>query len=155
VSEILSLEQFDLLMQKKIEYIEKYINIIKNDEINPMMINHALASHTGIMSFLIREYEKKIFEYEQSQEEFKIDFDEWYLEARDKLMSKRNSSKFPANYEIEAEARVSFYRRLMESWESQGYKLGTLSANARSEMKSLFVEDYANAEPRPKKVAKR
>jgi hypothetical protein len=153
-------------VNKKIQYIKRYSDLIQAGQITPENLNHALASYSGINNWLVTEYEKESLKYDFTKCEFEAEWDVWFLASKDKLNSSRVSSKFASNNEIEAEARVSnrdeylrwkkiliaqersvsFYRRLLDNWKKQGDVLVTLSNNMRSEMKAIMVNDFANSD---------
>jgi len=163
------------VIQKKLEYLERYATLIKAGNISPEAINHALASYQSIVSWIVSEYEKVSLEFDITKEEYQVDFDTWYLEASNRLNETRIKSKFASNTEIEATARVnhreeylrwqsklkimerkvSLYRRIMDNWKNQKDVLVNLAQNSRAEMKSLGVQDLANwDEDKPKKIKK-
>ena len=157
-------EDYSTFVKKKLDYIERYLNIIHNDEITPQVINHALANHGSIMNWLDKEYDDMMLDYESLKEDYQCDFDSWVIEARSTLNDKRVASKFASNSEIEGQARVThreeyikwkrqllvmehkiaFYKRLRNNWEAQRDILANLSWNTRSEMKNIHTEDYVN-----------
>lgn len=157
-------EEYLKYVEEKIKYIERYMAIIKNDEITPQVINHALANHGSIQDWLIKEFEHIQLDYTDLKEDYQAVFDEWVIEARNKLNEKRVSSKFASNSEIEGQARVdhreeyikwkrklmimeqkmNFYRRIRDNWEAQRDILSNLSWNTRAELRSLNTEDYVN-----------
>lgn len=157
---------YHTFVQKKLQYIERYIAVIKNDEITPEVINHALASYQAVGNWLISEYEDVCLEYECTKEEYQIDFDSWLLDASNEINEKRIKSNFASKTEIEAKARVdnreeylkwqrklkilerkvSLFRRIMDNWKSQKDMIVNLSQNSRAEMKALGIQDLANYE---------
>ena len=157
-------EEYLKYVQDKIKYVEQYMDIIKNYEITPQVINHALSNHGKIMNWLISEFEKISLDYEDLKEDYQVEFDKWVIEARKKLNDGRVASKFASNSEIEGCARVehreeylrwkrkllimehkvSFYRRIRDNWQNQKDILTNLSWNTRTEMKNLNTEDYTN-----------
>jgi len=167
-------KDYEDFVQKKIEYIERYMNIIKNKEITPQIINHALANHGNVLNWLDKEYDHMIMDYESLKEDYQADFDKWVIEARSTLNEKRVSSKFASNTEIEGQARVShreeyiawkrkllvwehkisFYKRLRNNWEAQRDILTNLAWNTRAELRALNTEDYTNNVEKEKMVKK-
>ena len=159
-----SVLEFHEFVQEKLKYLERYTTLIKEGNVIPEAINHALASYQSLGAWMISEYEKVTLDHDIMKEEFQADFDTWYLEARSKLNETRVSSKFASNNEIEATARVahreeylrwqsklkimerkvSMYRRIMDNWKSQKDIIVNLSQNSRAEMKALNVQDLAN-----------
>jgi hypothetical protein len=159
-------------IQQKLAYLERYTTLIKDGNISPESINHALASYQSIGAWMISEYEKVSLDFDILKEEFQTYFDEWYLEASKKLNESRIKSKFASGTEIEATARVthredylkwqarlkimdrkvSLYRRLMDNWKAQKDAIVNLSQNSRAEMRSLGIQDLANYEEKPKIV---
>jgi hypothetical protein len=153
-------------VQDKLKYIERYNTLIRNGQefITPEILNHALASHNAVLNWLIREYESISLDYGDLQEDYKSKMDEWIIEAKKVLNENRVSSKFASATEVEAQARithredyikfkrnlliyerkVSFYKRIMDSWASNKDLLVNLSWNMRTEMKALNIENYAN-----------
>jgi hypothetical protein len=158
------IEDYESFVQKKLEYIERYMDIIKNKEITPQIINHALANHGNILNWLDKEYDHMLMDYESLKEDYQADFDTWIIESRALLNEKRVSSKYASNAEIEGQARVthredytkwkrklliwehkiSFYKRIRNNWEAQRDILTNLSWNTRAELRSLTTEDYTN-----------
>ena len=158
------IEEYHNFIREKIEYIERYTTLIANKQISPEALNHALAVYTNVTTFLISEYENTMLDLEDKQEQYKVDWDTWYLEAKNTINEKRVSSKFASNTEIESTARVahreeylqwmrkikvlerkvSFHRRLLDSWNNQHKLLIAMSNNMRSELASLFTQDLAN-----------
>lgn len=156
-----SQEQLLDFVTEKLNYIERYINLIKNEQITPELINHALATYTGVNTFLISQHLLMSNDYDELQEKYQMLWDTWYLEARDRINAGRVASKLAANPEIEAEARrqhkeeylewqqklrllnkkTSFYSSLVKAWEGQGRKLETLGYNLRAELKALPIEN--------------
>lgn len=146
---------------QKLEYIERYITLIKNGEVTPELVNHAIATYTGVNTFLISQHLLMSNDYDELLAEYQMIWDSWYLTARDKINAGRVASKLAANPEIEAEARqahaeeyqewqkklrllnkkVSFYSSLVKAWEGQGRKIETLGYNLRAELKALPVEN--------------
>lgn len=151
-------------VQQKLKYLERYTSLIHNGEITPEAINHAVASYSGLHSWMITEYEKVCLDYDILKEEYQSHFDEWFIESRNKLNETRLSSKYASATEIEANARVnhrdeylryqsklkilerkvSMYRRLMDNWKNQAQMIIQLSQNSRAEMKALGIQDLAN-----------
>lgn len=173
---------YQTFVQNKLKYIERYIALIKNDQITPEAINHALSSYESVGNWLISEYESVCLEQECVKEEFQIDFDEWFLKASEQINEKRIKSNFASKMEIEAKARVdnrenylrwqrklkildrkvSLYRRIMDNWKSQKDMIVNLSQNSRAEMRALGIQDLANydekesqSKPIVKKLKKR
>lgn len=157
--------------QEKLAYIERYISLIKNREVTPDVINHALVSYEGVGNWLIKQYEDIALDYEDMKEEYQVDFDNWFLEASSKLNETRIKSKFASTTEIEATARVthreeylhwqgklkimerkvSMFRRLMDNWKNQKDMIVNLAQNSRGEMRALGIQDLANYDDRVKK----
>lgn len=148
---------------EKIEFIQSIGTLINNGQIPVELLNENLANCFSISRYLITLYEETTLEYEN----LKTDFDIWYSEKfcyyRDKLNSDRTKSKFASKEEIQSEVlmneseyrkwkndlavyerRVSFYRRLLDSWKVQSNILVQISQNMRSEMYALSVEKKAN-----------
>ena len=163
-------------VQAKLKHIERYNTLIREnrDTITPQILNHALASHNGILNWLIKEYEDITLDYNDLIEDLKADMDEWIIEARKTLNENQVKSKFASATEVESHARVkhreeyikhkrkilvyerkvSFYRRIMESWAGNKTLLENMSWNMRTEMKALPIEDYANKDMATEKKIK-
>jgi len=153
-------EELLAFAQEKLRYIERYINLIKNNEITPELLNHAIATYSGVNTYLISQQTLMENDYEELKEEYDIVWGRWYLQARDKINVSRVPSKLAANPEIEAEIlkdhleeykdwkarlrlyekKVALYTRLVKAWEAQGRRLDTLGFNLRAEMKALPID---------------
>lgn len=148
---------------KKIEFIQSIGKLIENGQIPVELLNENLANCFSISRYLITLYEETTLEYENLKTEFDIWYSEKFCYHRDKLNSDRTKSKFASKEEIQSEVlmnesdyrkwknnlslyerRVSFYRRLLDSWKTQTNILIQISQNMRSEMYALSVEKKSN-----------
>lgn len=149
---------------ERINFIESIGNLISNGQVTPEALNEGLANYFSINRFLVTIYEQVV----QELEETKIQYDMWYselfIQEKAKLNDGRPQSKFASQAEINSavivnnqndykekkyeilqkERRVSFYRRLLDSWKVQSNILINLSQNMRSELMALSVENRAN-----------
>lgn len=165
---------FLVFAQQKINQIKEQTNLINNGEISISELNRCLVEFSSTSAYLIYEYEQASLEEEIFKDEYKLDYSNWYTEARNKLNVSRIQSKFANGTEIEAEALVqhreeylewrkklllaekktSMYRRYLDTLKIQGNILIQISQNLRQEGYSLQVEQKANKERLIRKVPK-
>lgn len=151
---------------KRTQEIEEHSRLIKNGEIYPSVLTYATANYYANSVWLLKLYEVETLKEEGLQQEFKIVWSEWLIEASKKLNSERIKSKYASQTEIEAHAildnkdewqkwqrklllskrRVSMYRRIKDDWASVLQILIQLNANSRSEMRSLNAEKFSQNE---------
>ncbi len=157
---------------EKIEFIQSIGNLIINGEITPQSLNNGLGNYFNANTFLLTLYETSDIDYKSLKEDYEVWFSEKFIEVRDSLNKDRTTSKYASQSEINnqvivdnkseyshwkskllvAEKRVSFYRRLVDSFKTQSQILITLSNNMRSEMWALQVDKGVTKEAITKRV---
>jgi len=151
------------------ETVKKYseVNrlISKENEINPVDLNIALASYLETSMAIIAEYQRSKIEYYEISKEYEKWCDEKFIDCRNQMLKDNDAKSIKiAVKEIEAtlryqwkdeyykrqdevksaEYRVSFLRRLVEQYKKFDQVLVTLSSNLRQEMRSISLPDRMN-----------
>lgn len=159
---------YDFLQEvtERLEEIEQHSHLIRDGEVLPQVLVYATATYYANAVWLLKLYENETLQEEGIQQDFKIVWSEWIIEASKKLNTERIKSKYASQTEIEAQAivdnkeewqewqkklllskrRVSLYRRIKDDWASVLQILIQLNANSRSEMKSLHAERFSENE---------
>lgn len=149
---------------EKVEFIQNLGQLIHDNQITPESLNNGLGNYFNASAFLTNIYEQTSLEHEMLKTDYNIWFSERFIEERNKLNDGKPQSKYASQSEINnsvivehkqkykelqtelllSEKRVSFYRRLCESFKVQSQILINLSQSMRSELYSLSVENRAN-----------
>lgn len=162
------MESIDLYIEFVTNEIEKYkgyTNLVRHSEVPPYIINKALAEYTNTSLTLHSEYQRIKSEHIKLLDEYQKWWDKVFLDAKYKLNPlSLSSGKWSSVKEIEATARVdneeeygkwreklrnfelkiSFYKRLIDSWKNHKDILINLAQNTRIEMRNLGIQDQAN-----------
>lgn len=151
-------------VQEKIKEMKSTARLIREGQVIPARLNTCLAQYTEVNLMLVAEYQNQKTEHKRLEELFQLWWDKKFIASRNLLNEDRAKTKFASKAEIdsqtridnekeyvekkrelsESESRVRFMLRLIDSWKSQKDILVNLSQNMRTEMKALYVEDWAN-----------
>jgi hypothetical protein len=163
-------ENYISFVGEMIESYKKIGNLVDDvsNEITPEAINTALGMYYNTTLGLIGEYQRYKIYYEAEKLEFQVWEDEKFEEAKRQVYAGYEEKKVkPALKEIEtfmrksnsfdwvsktmklkeAEAKMRFMLRMMDTLKSYDNILTTISYNTRAEMKALSLDDRANATP--------
>lgn len=154
------------------EMIAKYQaigNLVDSEsgEITPQKINTALSLYYNTSLALCAEYQRQKIEFEKKSIEFKTWEDRIFEEAKDSVMKDYLETKsikpsvkefetrartlHEAEYALktmelsEAEARMRFLLRMLDTLNKYDSILTAISYNMRSELKALSLDDRMNA----------
>lgn len=156
-------------VEEQIAQWKSNIKLIRSGtiQVSPELLNKALGEYEEINLALIAEYERYKFQYEQEREKFNIWYDEIFESSRTSLNDPTlPAAKWASKSEIESHARVlnknqfiewktqlntmqakvSFFRRLLDSWGRLDKILVTLSTNLRSQLGALSIQSRASKE---------
>lgn len=153
-------------VEREIEKFQENTSLISDDHLTPRVINKALAEYGTNSAMLISEYQRAKIGHYEIQSEFADWWDRVVNEAREDVLENVEGKKYPAYKEYElvakqnnaqqyrdyqnqiavAERKISFLRRLLETWKKQDQILVTLAHNMRAELKALSLEDRTNSD---------
>jgi len=169
------MEETTKYVQNYISFVSKMIDDYKSignliddttNEITPEKINSALALYYSTTLALIGEYQRYKINHEAEKLEFQVWEDEKFEEAKRQVYAGYEEKRVkPALKEIEtfmrksnriewvdrtmklkeAESKMRFMLRMMDTLKSYDNILTTISYNTRAEMKALSLDDRANA----------
>lgn len=163
-------ERYVEFVDKMIKDYQKIGDLINDDtkEITPEKINTALALYYKVSMALIAEYQRQKINFEAESLEFKVWEDEKFELAKTQIINDYADSKIkPSVKEFEtrmrtlfkeewiektmslneAESRMRFLLRLMDTLQKYDNILTTISYNMRAEMRSLSLDSRMNASP--------
>lgn len=166
------IEEYIEYVQDQIENFQRNTSLIRDGHILPETLNRALGEYGSISAMLIAEYQRAKVKHYELESEFNDWWDTKVTEAREEILANIEGKKYPAYKEYElvakrdnlaqyrkyqdslyaAERRVSFMRRLIDTYKKQDQILVNLSLNMRSELKTLSLEDRMNANPKKRKA---
>jgi hypothetical protein len=159
------MNDFIKYVEETIAKYNKHVSLVSNDEISPYMICLALADYMTVNHMLLSEYQRRKVELCGVQDEYDDWMDDKFYTVRSKMIEQnkaktakisikeidnavkvehKNEYKIYRNKIREAEFKVSFIRRLLESWKKLDGILCTISTNLRTEMKALSLQDRMN-----------
>jgi hypothetical protein len=156
-------ENYIAYVQRMLSRFKETGDLIRENDVAVDKINKALAGFYNVSLALSAEYQRAKIEEKNLQLEFESKWDTWFSDARTLIRSMyKGGDKTikPAvkEYEIQArmsnrdeydeyqskitvaEAKTQFLLRLRETLNKMDSILVTLSANMRTEMKSLSIE---------------
>ena len=157
-----SIEEYINFVINQINKYKKHVKFTSVGDLQPWLINKALAQYTDVNLALNSEYERIKWEYQNFKEKFQAWWDEKFVKTREELNPvSLASGKWKSVKEIEAQTRykyaseyaewrnklkvlehkVAFYRRLLENWKTHKDILVNLSFNLRGELKALQLEN--------------
>lgn len=155
-------EKFIKWVNEQMEQMKKNLTLGKDErEITFFELNQALRSWTEVHWSLISLYSIAKIEHEAKNEEF----ENWYADVFIGVRARENkkdlsAGKWASQKEIEmmvrkeygfefqgrkadllyAERQVAYLRRILESWQTHQFVLGTLSRNMQAEASALGLE---------------
>lgn len=155
-----------------IEKFSKDSNLIYQDQVHPQELNRALALYVPTNLAIIAEYQRAKVNKFDLENAFNKWYDLKFVETRKRLFSENATNAKVSLKEIEidlkynqaveyydwqkklneADAKVSFLRRLVEIYKNFDSILTTISNNTRQEMRSLNIENRMNTDPTKNKV---
>jgi hypothetical protein len=159
------MEQFIQYVENTIAKYNQHSTLVNNNEVSPYLVCLALADYMYVNNMLLAEYQRRKVELCQVQDEFDDWMDDKFYQTRqamitanaaktskiavkeiDNRVKVENKDDYKAyrNKVREADFKVSFIRRLLESWKKLDSILCTLSSNLRTEMKALSLQDRIN-----------
>ena len=167
-----TIDEYLEFVQEQIKSFQKNTRLIRDDQIFPETLNRALAEYGNVASMLNAEYQRAKVDQYRVDSEFNDWWDEVVSEARNEILESIEGKKYPAYKEYElvakeryrekyrafqdrvytAERRVSFLRRLIDTYKKQDQILVNLSLNMRSELRTLSLQDRMNANPKRRKA---
>jgi Asp-tRNA(Asn)/Glu-tRNA(Gln) amidotransferase A subunit family amidase len=162
------------MMENYIQYVEDTIKslestgtLVRNNEISPQDLNRALGEYMRSSLMLNAEYQRAKAHYIDLETRYQEWYDQKFEEARNEVQYEYHNNKGvkPAVKEYdtrvrtknreeyrnwqnamkEAEARMRFVLRLLDTFERYDRVLTTLSQNMRSELHKLSLQDRMNA----------
>lgn len=163
------IENYIKFVQENIEKFGEIGKLIRTNEVPVDLVYKALAKYYDVSLMLNTEYQRVKIEKEM----LVLEYDQWYADrfevAKSEVLSEteakktkpslkeyemRVKTKFALEYAsftrrvTQAECECDFFIRLRDTLNKYDSILVTLSANMRSEMKSLSIENRAESRQR-------